>query len=107
VLHVSVCNPLDEPVIGGAWVGQARSPACSQNESGVPIILREGLRWRWGNAPCPSSSSPASIPFLFPSPASSWSRHGCAYLTGEHVAQKLSSRNRDTRLYNRRRGVVG
>ena len=45
-LHVSADNPLDEPMTGGAWVGKARAPACSQNESGVPIILREGLRWR-------------------------------------------------------------
>jgi hypothetical protein len=47
VLYVSAYNPLDEPVTGGAWVRQARSPAaCSQNESGGPIILRAGLRWR-------------------------------------------------------------
>ena len=46
-LHVSAYNPLDEPVTGGAWVRQARSPAArSQNESGGPIILRAGLRWR-------------------------------------------------------------
>ena len=40
-LHGSACTPLDEPVTGGAWVGKACSPACSQNESGGPIILRE------------------------------------------------------------------
>jgi hypothetical protein len=45
-LHGSACTPLDEPVTSGAWVGKARAPACSQNESGVPVILREGLRWR-------------------------------------------------------------
>jgi hypothetical protein len=66
VLHGSACTPLDEPVTGGAWVGKARAPACSQNESGVPIILREGLRWRSWNARCSSPSSPA--PYLFCSP---------------------------------------
>ena len=39
-----------------AWVGQARALACSQNESGVPIILRAGPCWRSWNAPCSSPS---------------------------------------------------
>lgn len=106
VLHVSAYNPLDEPMIGGTGVGQARSPAArSQNESGARIILRAGLRWRSWSMPCPRRLR--LPPHLAWSPSSRAPGHAMAVPIGAEspVAQKLRSRRRETCLYGRHSGT--
>ena len=106
VLRVSAYNPLDEPVTGDTWLRQARSPAArSQNESGIPIILRAGLRWRSWSMPCPRRLR--LPPHLAWSPPSRAARTAMAVPIGAEspVAQKLRSRRRETCLYDRHSGA--
>ena len=71
------------------WGKPALWPACSQNESGGPIILRKARRWRWACA-VPLAVCACPTPFLFPSPARSTQRQGCAWLRGEPCGTKIA-----------------
>ena len=98
-LHVSPSNPLDAPVTGDTWGRQARSLAArSQNESGIPIILRAGLRWRSWSVPCPRRLR-LSPPLAW-SPPSRAARPAMEVPIGVEspVAHKLRSRRRETCL---------
>jgi hypothetical protein len=100
-LHVSAYNPLDEPVTGGAWVRQARS----QNESGGPIILRAGLRWRSWSMPCPRRLRLPPHLAWFPPSRAARTAMAEPIEAESPVAQKLRSRRRETCLYDRHSGA--
>jgi hypothetical protein len=67
----------------------ALGPACSQNESGGPLILRKARPWRWCACRAPRRLC-LPIPFVFPSLASSTQRQGCACRRGEPCGTKIA-----------------